>query len=471
MATFDSVTLKLWLEENADFLTGARIQKIQQPTRREFLFTLRNYGETKKFYINIEPQYCHVCFLNKENEEKRIIKNPKSPPMFCMLLRKYIENASVAKVIQPKYERILELYIESCNEFSEKICLCLAVELMGKHSNIVLYNCDTDVIIGCAHNVGVEKSREREMSGGLLYVYPPKQKDFWYAGKNSLSALEGCVNSNIDNYFADRIYQDKFNKLQAKYCQIVSVRLNRINDALSKILKQQMLAKKADEYRLYGDLIMANLHNNKDFEPVINVFDYENNKDISIELDETITLKENANSFYKRYNKLKISQKKLSELNISFNIEKEYLEQLLYFIKTAQSVSDLMDISSEVELERSAPKDKKSALMPLEIKSGSYTIYIGKNNKQNDFIVSKLARGNDLWFHTRDCAGAHVLLKADKKTDELIYKCAKLAKENSSGALSSKISVIYTYAKYLKKPPKANLGYVTFFHEKEIIID
>ena len=76
-----------------------------------------------------------------------------------------------------------------------------------------------------------------------------------------------------------------------------------------------------------------------------------------------------------------------------------------------------------------------------------------------------------MWFHTRDCAGSHVLLKADKKTDELILKCAKLAKENSSGAKSSKIGVIYTKAKYLKKPPKANLGYVTYSHEKEIVID
>lgn len=98
-------------------------------------------------------------------------------------------------------------------------------------------------------------------------------------------------------------------------------------------------------------------------------------------------------------------------------------------------------------------------------------IYIGKNNKQNDYIISKLAGDEDLWFHTKDCPGSHVLLKSQSITDDLILECAKLAKENSQGENSSKIGVIYTKRKYLRKPPKANLGYVTYKNEKEIVID
>ena len=108
MITFDSVTLKRFIEENTDFLTGARIQKIQQPTRREFVFSLRNTGETRKLYININPQFYHVCFMSKANEEKRRIEIPQKPPMFCMLLRKHLENARISKINQPQYERILE---------------------------------------------------------------------------------------------------------------------------------------------------------------------------------------------------------------------------------------------------------------------------------------------------------------------------------------------------------------------------
>ena len=175
MISYDSLTLKAFTEENRTFLEEARIQKIQQPSRKELILTIRNNSLTKKLYININPQSAHVCFMSKQNEAKRHITIPQKPPMFCMLLRKYIENAKICRVNQPPYERILEFYIETFNELSEKIYLCFAIEIMGKHSNIVLYNYDTNIIIGCAHNVGAEKSREREMAGTLPYVYPPKQ--------------------------------------------------------------------------------------------------------------------------------------------------------------------------------------------------------------------------------------------------------------------------------------------------------
>lgn len=471
MVTFDNATLKSWFEENTDYLTGAKIQKIQQPTRREFIFTLRSSGDARKLYININPQFFHICFMSKENEQKRLIDMPQKPPMFCMQLRKYLENSRIAKVNQPEYERILEFYIETYNELSEKIYLCLAIELMGKHSNIVLYNHDTNVIIGCAHNVGAEKSREREMAGGLPYVYPQKKNNFWYSDINSLCKLSGSVNSNIDNYFADVIYNDKFNKLCDKYVQFVQKKLKKIKNSLVKAEKQCVSKEKAETYRLYGDLIMANLYNNSDFVHTINVFDYENNKDISIALDETKTLKDNANNFYRLYNKAKISNQKLAAFLRELKVEKDYFEQLLYSIESAENINDLVEIAQEIEPDKKFHNEKKSAVAPEVIKTDEYTIFIGKNNKQNDYIVSKLAKDEDFWFHTRDCAGSHVLLRTEVLSDELILKCARLAKKHSSGALSSKIGVIYTKAKYLKKPPKANLGYVTYSNEKEIIID
>lgn len=470
MITFDSVTLKRFIEENTDFLTGARIQKIQQPTRREFVFSLRNTGETRKLYININPQFYHVCFMSKDNEEKRRIEIPQKPPMFCMLLRKHLENARISKINQPQYERILEFYIETYNELSEKIYLCLAVELMGKHSNVVLYNYDTNIIVGCAHNVGAEKSREREMMGGLPYVYPPHHANSWYTNTDSIANTQNEINTEIDNYFAEQIANDKFKKLQDQYKQVIIKKIKKAENTLTKIKKQQVSNEKADKYRLYGDLIMSNLYNNKDFSKSILLYDYENDKNITIDLDETKTLKENANRFYKLYNKAKTSNQKISELYTNLKQECTYLGQVLYSIDSAKEIQDLLDISFEIEPEKRI-EIKKSALEPQKITEENYTIWIGKNNKQNDFIVSKLAKDNDYWFHTKDCAGSHVLLRTENITNDLILKCCRIAKENSSGAKSSKIGVIYTKAKYLKKPPKANLGYVTYSNEEEIIID
>lgn len=527
MITFDSLTLKAWIKENKNFLEGARIQKIQQPTRRDFVLTLRSLGETRKLYININPQYYHVCFMNKENETRRLIEIPQKPPMFCMQLRKYLENAKISKVNQPEYERILEFYIETYNELSEKIYLCLAVELMGKHSNVVLYSYDTNIILGCAHNVGAEKSREREMAGTLPYIYPPKQKKldiltyngeinyetlnsdfYWFSNafaeqvknqplenlKNYVSLknitpaiskdykyfslfsellrepiMQKAVNTMLDNYYT--YYQEKemFQNLKSHLASIVKGRLKKTKSSLDKMLFQIKSSKDADKYRLYGDLIMANLYNSKDFSKNISVYDYENDRDITISIDETKTLKENANKFYKLYTKSKTQCEKLSELSEGLKQTKDYLEQVLYSIEYAEKIQELIEISSEVTEKKETQKILKSEPIMLEIQGAR--IFIGKNNRQNDFIVSKLAKDEDLWFHTKDCAGSHVLLKSDTPTDELILACAKLAKEHSSASKSSKVGVIYTKRKYIRKPPNSNLGYVTYREEKEIVID
>lgn len=530
MITFDSLTLKAWIQENKNFLQGARIQKIQQPTRREFVFSIRNQSENKKLYININPQIHHVCFMSKNNETRRLIDIPLKPPMFCMLLRKYLENARICEVKQPPYERILEFYIETYNELSEKIYLCLAIELMGKHSNVVLYNYDTNIIIGCAHNVGSEKSSVREMAGTLPYTYPPKQKkfdienwggeidydtlsnDFFWISKSFAAQLKNQplekikqfvrldrtspaisknfnnfslyselinepvlkqnVNEMIDDYFTHYQEKEKFQSIKTHLTTAASQKIRKYKNSLNKLISQLEREEKTDIYRLYGDLIMANLYNNQDYSPEIDVFDYENNKNIKIELDNTKTLKDNANKFYKLYNKGKTSKLKLSEMKEIFESELSYYNQVLYSIECAQNTQELLEVKNELEPETNSKKEKKvSAIEPLKIQENSFTIYIGKNNKQNDYIISKLAKDEDLWFHTKDCAGSHVLLKCENPNNELILKCAKIAKEHSSAPNSSKIGIIYTKRKYLRKPPKANLGYVTYKNEKEIILD
>ncbi len=471
MITYDSLTLKLWLEQNRDFLLNSRVQKIQQPTRRDFVFSLRNSGKTKKLYVNINPQYYHVCFMNKETENKRLISIPAKPPMFCMLLRKYLENARIIRVNQPEFERILEFYFETYNELSEKIYLCLAIELMGKYSNVILYNYDTNIILGCAHNVGAEKSREREMAGGLPYVYPAGRPKSWYANENSLAySKSNDINSVVDNYYADYIYNDKMNRLRSNCRQIVSNQLKKDKNSLKKIQQRLDKEQNSDKYRLYGDLIMANLYNFKDYQKSVTVYDYENNKEINIELDASKTLKECANNFYKLYNKSKTSISKLTELSQGLKEKIDYYEHILYSIEIADSVDDFVEIQSELEPEKKIKLDKKSSLEPMEFEIDGYKVFVGRNNRQNDYIVSKLSKDEDFWFHTRDCAGSHVLLRCSEPSDKLIFECAKLAKEYSKGKESSKVGVIYTKRRFLKKPPKANLGYVTYKCEQEIIV-
>ena len=279
------------------------------------------------------------------------------------------------------------------------------------------------------------------------------------------------VNEMIDNYYSYYQEKDKFINLQTHLLTLTNQKRKRTISSIAKMQQQIDREANCDNYRLYGDLIMANLYNNSDYTDKITLFDYENNQNITIELDSTKTLKENANKFYKQYNKGKTSRQKLSEMVEELLQTKSYLEQIEYSLNKSKTYEDLLEIKPELVEEQNSKPTKHNANTPEKIEKGEFTIYIGKNNRQNDFIVSKLAKDDDLWFHTKDCAGSHVLLKGDKPENSLILECAKLAKEYSSASKSSKVGVIYTKRKYLKKPPKANLGYVTYSHEQEIIID
>jgi predicted ribosome quality control (RQC) complex YloA/Tae2 family protein len=413
--------------------------------------------------------------MSKENLEKRLLEIPKNPPMFCMLLRKYLENSRIFTAKQPEGERILELFIETYNEVGEKIYLCLAFEFMGKHSNIILYNYDTDIIIGSAHNVGEDKSRQREVYGGIPYVYPPKQVNQSKKWKSLLDEKSGylSINSLVDDYYSECIADDKLKTLKNNYKSIIGAKLKKVSKTLALLKSKFSSDEKSDKYRLYGDLIIANLYQLQDFSSLVSVFDYEHNEQIEISLDKTKSLKENAAKFYKLYTKSKTSRQKLEELIENYNQEEQYLEQVLYSIEEAYSMNDLSEISFEVvddgKKVKKNKKEKNIEIQHIDFEDGS-RIYIGKNNKQNDYIVSRLASEDDLWFHVRNCAGSHVLLKSKNLTDEIILQCARLAKENSRAKNSAKFGVIYTKRKYLRKPPKAALGYVTYKNETEIVV-
>ncbi|MCD8378494.1 MAG: NFACT family protein [Candidatus Gastranaerophilales bacterium] len=537
MISLDYITLKAFFEENRGFFCGARLQKIQQPTRRDFILTIRGRSETRKLYINIDPQVCHLCFINDNTAAKRHITIPQKPPMFCMLLRKHLEGFRICRVNVPVYERIFEIYFEAYDELNEMINFCLAIELMGKYSNVILYNNSSKTIIGCAHNVGAEKSRDRELSGTLPYTYPPKQNksdilryfgevhyeclndDFLGISKSFQTLLEensaplerikdfvelksplnpaidgnfysvysellknpqmqNNVNSMIDNYYSciqERIMQ---RALRLKLKNIILPKIKKQENSLLKLHSQSEKKDNAQKYKKYADLIISNLYNNNDYTDKISVFDWNTNKQITISLDKTKTLKENAGIYYQLYSKSKNSREKLALLEKDAADQLEYFNQILYTIENANSVELLYEILSECEefiTIKNVHRDKKKTktINVEETLINGYRVYIGRNNRQNDLIVSKLSSANDYWFHTQNCTGSHILLKVTGKTEpdeNTIYECCKLAKKFSSASASTKIGVIYTKRKYLKKPPKSNLGYVTYKNEKEIIV-
>ena len=547
MINFDSLTLRAFLEENESFLNGAAVRKIQQPTRRDLVLHLRNNGINKRLYININPEFFHICFPSDENYSKRGIKIPDTAPMFCMLLRKYVQNLRIIDVFQPKGERILEFYFDYKDALNDSSRLCLAVELMGKYSNIILYNKETRIIIGCAHNVGEEKSKVRELSGTLPYVYPHSRnkKDLRKENKNdfctnfkafennedkiksltsiyeditipmakriceksnfdaekvfenllkeinlfeinpccdecfsefSLSEIENgktfdSVNTMIDEYYTFNQLQKILIQKKSKIYTFIDSKLKKLDKNKEQFEETLSLKTKAENYKQKGDILMMNP--NIKVSPRIILTNPYNNEPLEMELDENLTVIENANRYYKLYKKIKSAMEYAVSQTEKINSNIETLKMQKFYTDIANSVSDIEDIMQELEI--SSPeinvKKRNTEKIIQQYEIDGFRIYIGKNSIQNDYVLSKIATGEDLWFHPQNCHGAHLILKKNNPSesvpDKVLLECAKLTKKYSQKSDESKMPIIYTKRKYVKKA-NSKIAFVTYKNEKEI---
>ncbi len=513
MKNLDSLTLKFFYEENLSFFKGAQVQKIQMPNRKEIIFYLRNNGENRKFYINIDPKYPHICFI--KDKESYNLKIPKIPPMFCMQLRKYLETSKIKDLILVKYDRILEFYFDKTDEFGTVQNIVLALEIMGKYSNVILYDKKTSLIIGSNHNVSSDKSSIREVYGGIKYIYPPKiqkhdilktsystfielksdiQKNFYYFSKPFLEFLKdksnnenlyeilqkavfkpdlikefwgnyNSINENIYNYFQKNVNSDRMENLKNKLLKLLNSKLNKFNKALNEKIDYE----KFERYKKSGDLILQYIYKIKEGEKKV-IFE-----GVEIELDSNLSPSMNAQKYYKLYSKLKskleITEKRKEEIKK----QKEYIEEIIFSINSADEYNSLLEIEEEVDefilLKKNEEKEKPKVETITYL---GYELLIGKNNKQNDFIIRKLSSPEDIWLHAINCPSSHLIIKTQngKKPvlDEVLLYAANLVKNNSAYKNSKKAGIIYTKRKYLKRPPNTPLGYVTYSNEKEIII-
>lgn len=527
MYNFDSLSLKKIFIDNYDFLKNASVQKIQQPSRREFIFNLRSSGVSKKLYVNINPKYPHLCFVSEDTIQKRRLSVPKMPPMFCMQLRKYLEGSRIKEITLPDYERILEFHFEVFDECGQLVNLCLAVELMGKYSNIILYDFRSKIILGSAHNVSFEKSSVREIYGGIKYIYPPRQIktdilktsfaafcekiknsndlirtvscEYYYFSnplvkkilsisndeqelfKNlqSTAALENNIlnslwgddedfNKNIDNYFSNIIFNDITEAQKASYTRILKNEIKKY----SKILNSPVDEDKVEKYKQKGDLILTYIYLVKSGEE-----EFSTPCGTVIELDKTLSPSQNAQKYYKLYSKAKGAFEYAQKKKEQAKSLSDYYETILFNLANSKTYQELDEIEQELfecSLLKINEKKKDLKINLATFNFEGYEIYLGKNNKQNDYLISKASNPKDLWFHAYNCPSSHVLLKIknDQKYPkaEVLEYCARLVKENSPLKNSTKASIIYTERKNLKKPPGGVLGYVIYKNEKEIVI-
>lgn len=282
-------------------------------------------------------------------------------------------------------------------------------------------------------------------------------------------ALEESIHNTKSIHTADK----ELEKILTASIKKEEVRHQKIKDELDD-------TNKMDTYKLYGDILMINAHLQVQYEPSIQLPNLlsEDGELLTIPLKPNLTIVENGQWYYKLYTKLK-NRMVSGEYQLNASTTKlEYLKSILYSISLATTRESLEEIRKECMDAGIIKKSKK----PLSYKLGKSNyihltidegeIFIGRNNQQNEYLTHRFAKPTDIWFHTQDIQGSHLILRLNVEPDDMILsKVAQYAAYFSKARETSKIPVDYTYIKNIKKPPGSPLGFVIFNTHQTMIVE
>ena len=576
---FDGIVTKAITSELSQ-LAGARIDKVFEPNKNTIVLGMYQNGINYALNICIDSQYCRINLTTHQKS------NPQVAPNFCMLLRKNLIGLKLKNIITFDLERLIILEFEGFDDLDDIISKKLVIELMGKHSNIILLD-DSNIIIDSLRHIKEIDENFRDILPHTKYSFPTSDKlsflelkdfedfkqhliasskdsilvdelpskianTFNGISKNFINAIIKKLNiiditddslkkifdytnkiiSNIGtdnlsfetiknadgivkdyflvsenisnqpfklNFFIDDFYFNKETNEQFKNYRNTILKL--ILDALKKYKKRlynidEKLkeCEDMDKYRLYGELITSNLYRipNKNVDKVELENYYDNNAKITINLDKRFLPSINAKRFFKKYSKLKNALIIVSEQKADTLKELDYIESVVYELESCSTIEEVAAIYEEIsendifkektssKLSKKNSKVKKSKLTknktvsfnPIKYTIDGYTVFVGRNNKENDYLTLKFANKNDIWFHTKDFHGSHTILKIDNSlpypSNDILVKVAELAAKHSKACNSSNVPVDYCEVKFVKKPSGSKPGMVIYTNNKTI---
>ena len=335
----------------------------------------------------------------------------------------------------------------------------------------------------------------RELAGPAEYdprlLYDPqgRLKDFhvlplvhWPGrSEGGFATVSAC----LDAFYGRREENDRIAALRGSLARIVRDELGRVRRKLTAQEQSLATAENAEAFRMQGELITANLWRiaKGQTEAVVENYYDESGGTVTIPLDPALGPAENAQQYYHRYQKARSGLAMIREQLEKSRAERDYLEQVEASLDEARSLPDLEEIRRELRLEgylseRRAPKDaapqprEEKAAPPLVVRSSDgLEIWIGRNNRQNDYLTLKLAAPHDLWFHTKEIPGSHVILRCppgQEIPERAIFEAAALAAYHSKGRDSASVPVDYALRKHVRKPSGARPGMVIYDHNKTL---
>lgn len=561
---FDGIFTSNIVAELNTCLVGGKVNKIYEPNKNEIILGIYAGGSNYALDICISSDSYRINLTTHSKP------NPLNAPSFCMLLRKHLIGAKIKAIYTKGLERIVYIDLECYNELNDLVEKTLVVELMGKHSNIILTNSNNTIIDSLRH-LSVEDNSTRDIMPARAYNEPQNDKidfesiktfDEFYKILESKSNLDSGISNTFigisklyvqyiveklgitnevstenlksvynflkesikeshhgnlsaipykndfalefddddekdflqANFFADDFYFERenstlFSSYRSNLLKLVSHTLTKISKKLVNINSKLDECKNMDTYKLYGELLTANMYKYPEFtEDKVSVENYnDNNSIITIPVDKNKTPSYNVKSYFKKYNKLKNALIVINEQKKETEAEIDYLESIIYEIDAAKTVTDIDEIYAEIQenplfeknrlksttkVTKSKKTNKKldKTYTPIEYKIEDFTLLVGKNNVQNDYITLKVAKNNDIWFHTKEIHGSHAILqtKGKEPSMDVLIRCAQIAAYYSKAKMSSNVPVDYTYVKYVKKPSGSKPGFVIYTHNKTI---
>lgn len=573
---FDGIVTKAISTEISQ-LCGARIDKIFQPNKNEIILGL--YLDKKNYALDIciEAQNCRINLTTNSKP------NPQVAPNFCMLLRKNLIGLKLKNVITFDLERLILLEFEGFDEIDDVISKKLIIELMGKHSNIILVD-ESNIIVDSLRHIKETDENYRDILPHTKYIFPTSNKisfldlkdfedfkkytdmcnindlpmqisnTFNGISKNFVCAIikkfeiKELTNSNLEmifnyitkiinnigtdnlsfkkiknkdgfvkdyflaaeksimpfalNFFIDDFYYTKetnesFKNYRNTLLKLILETLKKYNKRLSNINQKLHECSDMDKYRIYGELITANLYkiSNKNIDEIELENYYDNNNKTVIKLDKRFSPSINAKRFFKKYSKLKNALQIVTEQKKDTLKELEYIESVVYELENCTSIEEITTIFEEIsendifkektsistnfkksKLKKSKlTKNKDVSFNPIKYNIDGYVILVGRNNKENDFLTLKYANKNDIWFHAKDFHGSHTILRIDNNlpypNNDLLIKVAQISATHSKAKNSSNVPVDYCEVKFVKKPSGSKPGMVIYSNNKTLNVN
>ena len=534
--SFDGFFLHHMTEELRRELLGGRIQKINQPFEQELVLQIRSNRQSHKLLLSAHSVFGRVQLTDTTFE------NPAVPNTFIMVMRKYLQGAVIEAIQQVENDRILEISVSNKNEIGDSVAVTLVIEIMGKHSNIILLDKASSKIIEAIKHVGFSQNSYRTILPGSTYVAPPQtgslnpftvgdeklfeilhtedlepkrlQQIFQGLGRDTATELRGRLTADklktfraffasptqpslteksfsallfsdsktqmstlselLDTFYKDKAERDRVNQQASELIRRVENELEKNRKKLVKQEEELLATENAEEFRQKGELLTTFLHQVPNDQDQVELDNYYTGEKIIISLDKALTPNQNAQRYFKRYQKLKEAVKHLTSLIEETRATILYLESVETALAQA-SLTEIAEIREELiqtgfirrrQREKIQKRQKPEKYLATD---GQTIILVGRNNLQNDELTFKMAKKDELWFHAKDIPGSHVVITGNlQPSDEVKTDAAELAAYFSKARLSNLVQVDMIETRKLNKPTGGKPGFVTYTGQKTL---